>query len=211
MRVQGLTGLFLLTSFTCFAQSSKKEKCPEGAAPAACKSFAELRKAHDPKLESSLKNDAYVCFEPKRDEFYAVYFDFPTALQSMENANPKLQPKPFDGAGYLELRDYRSGVFAPEGRSKVIVGFWSKQDAGYEFDSTGIPANDDPPSSWASVNAESVTVKQDFKNTAGEQTHFALVVQRSTSRFELNYHYVLENGRQDTETVEGRCLSFKRQ
>lgn len=159
-------------------------------------------------IDDAPHDDTYACFEAKRDEFYIIRFDFPYALKFNEEVNPNYKPASYDGIGYLEIRDYQSGTYNSE-RSKVIFGKWSKLGKNYQFDSSGVRANDEAPISSASADDETVAVKQIFEDAAGKET-FSLVIQRSTSRFRLEHRYALRAPPRDTELLDGRCLLFKR-
>ena len=199
----------------CLRYLSREKKahvahCTDPDATVACHSFQELLAAKDADLmdDFATRTDVYVCFRPKEDAFFELWFNTPGEGAWMEGGHDSGVFTQSKGA---ELALYEGGIY-DEDQSVDVVGEWSSfgKEPGYAtFEGchngrARCQSEEDQGKGKIYVNQTHIIVSDSFKNKTGEETNHTFTVQRSTGRFTETYEFKI--GKAQQIKYSGRCL-----
>ncbi len=168
--------------------------CPDSFAAEACKSFEELYRAGDEgvyvEAASVSKNTGYVCFRRGSDEFFVIWLTQPSFLKHLDGETHKLVPNDDatdSGLGHIYAFAHGIEDFSLQ-PSFYFLGIWSEPLAP-TFEAMKIDGQEisDPDHFGFAVDPYQFSAARRYKNRAGKDIDYKLVIQRSTGRFSESF------------------------
>jgi hypothetical protein len=172
-------------------------ECSSALATPSCRSFAELLRARDKELISSIgpESTLVACFRKSSDVFVTVSFPTDKALVYAEEANHMRK-----AAALVEYDRYKDGVSEDE---QVYIGNYTRYSYPGMTPSFRSEVDEKDKTRGASITDSEISIYYTYDNAVGGKTTYSMQIRRSTMRFVETFR----SG--DTQTNEtGYCKQF---